>query len=101
LKQLYARGEEHVQFRWAAEQATPEKKGSFFLDGKVDTVGGDLGVAEVADLEPRRGAAVQQRVLQLQVSVANLLRVQFCVLLIIEWMEEKKNAISVLTKKWQ
>jgi hypothetical protein len=45
-----------------------EKKVPFFY-GKVHTVG-DLGVTEVADLELRCGAAIQHRVLQLQVLVA-------------------------------
>jgi hypothetical protein len=77
-KQLFTqkrRGACSVQVSGRA--SNDRKKGfRFFFDEKVGTVG-DLGVTEVADLEARRGAAVQQRVLQLQVSVANLLQIQF------------------------
>ena len=49
----------------------------FSLEGNHRSVGEarHLGVTEVADLEAGRRAAVQQRVLQLQVAMANLLQI--------------------------
>jgi hypothetical protein len=69
---------------WAAEQSKQSWKGgrrlltespSAFRRRKNRGGRTDLGVTEVADLEARRRAAVQQRVLQLQVSVADLLQI--------------------------
>jgi len=53
-----------------------EKLVPFFLEGNHRSGGKarHLGVTEVADLEAGRRAAVQQRVLQLQVAMANLLQ---------------------------
>lgn len=48
-----------------------------------------LGVAKVADLEARRRAAIQQRVLQLQIPVANLLR------------DQTKHAILISLTFWK
>jgi hypothetical protein len=55
----------------SCRESNGRKRALFFYE-KVGTVG-DLGVTKVADPEATCGAVIQHHILQLQVSVANLL----------------------------
>jgi len=63
---------------WSSQHGKLSKKALFLCPLQKKSHKGELkkwylGVTKVADLQARRRAAIQQRVLQLQVPVANLL----------------------------